>query len=50
MRRMISIEEALEEVLAEAPSFGLQEVPLREAFGRVLGEDVCAPIDTPPFE
>ncbi|AIF69938.1 molybdenum cofactor biosynthesis protein MoeA [Palaeococcus pacificus DY20341] len=44
----------LEEALKVIDSFGLkpqiEEIPLEEALGRVLAEDVKAPIDVPPFD
>jgi molybdopterin molybdotransferase len=41
-----------ERLIAErvAPVAGHEIVPLREADGRVLAEDVVAPIDVPPFD
>jgi molybdopterin molybdotransferase len=44
----------LEEAVKIVNSFGLQpkieEVPLGEALGRVLAEDIVSPIDVPPFD
>ena len=48
-RSMISVEEALEAVLALVEPVGSEAVPLREAGGRVLAEPVVAPRDQPPF-
>lgn len=48
MRTNLTVEEALELVLAEArgePS--VEELPLREALGRVLAEDLAALVDHP---
>ena len=47
----ISIEEAQTLVIAHcrARRLPMQSVPLQAAFGRVLGHDVCAPRDQPPF-
>jgi molybdopterin molybdotransferase len=41
-----------ERLIAErvAPVGGCETVPLREAVGRVLVEDVVAPVDLPPFD
>jgi molybdopterin molybdotransferase len=46
---MISFQEAQELVLRQARSFGLEEVELGAAFGRVLSETVKADRDYPPF-
>ena len=44
---MIEVEEAQRRVLAEVPVLGVEEVPLADALGRVLREDVAAPGDVP---
>ena len=51
-RRLMGLEEALEAVWkAVKPSpLGVEAVPVGEALGRVLAEDVVAPIDVPPFD
>jgi len=46
---MISVTEALANVLSLAEPVGSQTVALREAAGRVLARDVCARRDQPPF-
>jgi molybdopterin molybdotransferase len=46
---MISFQEAQEIVLAQALSFGTEEVVLDGAFGRVLAEPIRADRDYPPF-
>jgi molybdopterin molybdotransferase len=49
---MIGVDEALARVLAVAEQIGplpVEEVPLREATGRILREDVLASRDMPPF-
>jgi len=46
---MISFQEAQEIVLAQARSFGTEEVLLDGAFGRVLAEPIRADRDYPPF-
>ncbi|MDG2307281.1 MAG: molybdopterin molybdotransferase MoeA [Candidatus Binatia bacterium] len=46
---MISIREALELVLAEVRPLGAESIPLSEADGRILAEDVRAPSDVPSF-
>jgi molybdopterin molybdotransferase len=46
---MVSFQEAQEIVLAEARSFGTEEVMLGGAFGRVLVEKIRADRDYPPF-
>jgi molybdopterin molybdotransferase len=47
---MIPVDAALEIVLQHTPSLGVEEVPLAEALGRVLAEDVRADADLPPFD
>ncbi|MFN4232862.1 gephyrin-like molybdotransferase Glp [Thermus sp.] len=48
MRTGISVEEALELVLAEAKGeLPVEEVPLKEAFGRVLAEDLVSLVNHP---
>ncbi|WP_135256843.1 molybdopterin molybdotransferase MoeA [Thermus caldilimi] len=48
MRTGISVEEALELVLAEARGeLPLEEVPLKEAYGRVLAEDLVSLVNHP---
>jgi molybdopterin molybdotransferase len=46
---MITFQEAQEIVLAQARSFGTEEVILEEAFGRVLAQPIRADRDYPPF-
>jgi molybdopterin molybdotransferase len=45
--RMISVEEAQERVLAEAPRLGVERVAFTDALGRVLRENVHASADVP---
>jgi molybdopterin molybdotransferase len=47
---LISIDEARRRVLAAVRPLGDEEVPLGEAHGRVLAEDVESPVDVPPFD
>lgn len=48
MRTSLTVEEALELVLAEAKGeLGVEELPLREALGRVLAEDLPSLVDHP---
>ncbi len=47
---MIPVEEALEIVLREAPALPAEDVPLEEAVGRVLAEEVVSDTDLPPFD
>lgn len=47
---MISVEDALSRVLSLAPPVGIEEVPLEEAFDRVLAEPAVARITQPPFD
>ncbi len=46
---MISVEEALERILAEIAPLAVIQVPLPEALGVVLAEDVVAQADIPPL-
>jgi molybdopterin molybdotransferase len=45
--RLLSVEEAQQQVLAEVGLLDAEEVALAEAHGRVLREDVAAPFDVP---
>lgn len=48
---MLSYDQALERVLASAvPLSQAEEVPLLEALGRTLAQDVHAPLSLPPFD
>src|SRR5713226_1349778 len=47
---MIPVDAALDIVLKHTPVLSAEEVPLTEALGRVLAEDVCADADLPPFD
>jgi molybdopterin molybdotransferase len=49
MPRLLSIDEALAQVLARVQPLESEPVPVAEAAGRVLAEDVVALIDLPPF-
>ena len=46
---MLSVEEALERVLSAFHRLEAERVPILEALGRVLAEDVCAGEDIPPY-
>src|SRR5215216_1260825 len=48
---LMSVDEA-KALIAEriAVAAGVEDVPLIEADGRVLAEDICAPLDLPPFD
>jgi molybdopterin molybdotransferase len=45
-----SIHEASAKILADIRPLELERVPLRDAFGRVLAEDITSPIDHPPWD
>jgi molybdenum cofactor synthesis domain-containing protein len=47
---MISVDQALAVVLDNVASLGVETVALENAYGRVLGEDIIADIDLPPFD
>ena len=46
---MLSIAEASERILAEIKPLGPEPVPLRQALGRVLAEDISATVTMPPW-
>ena len=46
---MISVEEALERILAEIRPLNVIQVPLSESLGLVLAQDIVAQEDMPPF-
>jgi molybdopterin molybdotransferase len=47
---MIPVDRALEIVLEHTPALPAEEVPLADALGRFLAEDVAADVDFPPFD
>ena len=47
---MIHLEEAIHRILEQIPRLGLERLNLLQAQGRVLGEDVIAPRDIPPWD
>jgi molybdopterin molybdotransferase len=47
---LISIDEALGRVLEAVRPLEAEDVPVGEALGRVVAEDVESPIDVPPFD
>ena len=49
MRELLSLEEALEQVLEHARTLPAETVPLGDAVGRVLAEPAVARVDLPPF-
>jgi len=46
---MTTVEQATEIILANAPSFGVEQVPLGQAVGRILQQEIYADRDFPPF-
>ena len=46
---MISVNEALKIIISTIGNFGQETVPLKDAFNRVLAEDVFSDRDSPPF-
>jgi molybdopterin molybdotransferase len=46
---MLSVAEASERILAEIKPLAQEAVPLRQALGRVLGEDIPATVTMPPW-
>ena len=49
-RTLIPLEEALKTVLSYAKRTETEEVRFDDALNRVLAEDICSPIDSPPFD
>jgi len=47
---LLTKDEALQRVLALAKTLGAESVPLEDAIGRVLADDVRAAMDAPPFD
>src|SRR6185295_7968932 len=47
---VIPFDEALSSILDRTPRLELERVPLPDAAGRVLAEDVVADLDVPPFD
>ena len=50
MEAPIGIQEARRRVLAEVRPLPAEDVPLDQALGRVLADDVTSPVDVPPFD
>ncbi|MCP8306782.1 MAG: molybdopterin biosynthesis protein [archaeon] len=50
-KKLVTVEEALEALHEHVKPhpLGVEEVEIKEAYGRILGEDVIARIDLPPF-
>eukprot|EP00742_Colponemidia_sp_Colp-10_P003227 GILJ01003437.1.p1 GENE.GILJ01003437.1~~GILJ01003437.1.p1 ORF type:complete len:729 (-),score=124.40 GILJ01003437.1:35-2137(-) len=46
---MVPVPQALDMVLSHAATLGCEEVPLQDAYGRILAEDVIAREPFPPF-
>lgn len=49
-RTLISLEAALKTVLAHAKEAEKEAVNFDESVSRILAEDICSPIDSPPFD
>ncbi|HEY8517587.1 MAG TPA: gephyrin-like molybdotransferase Glp [Candidatus Binatia bacterium] len=47
---MVSVADAIEAVMSAVVPTPAEEVPVAEAGGRVLAQEVTAPLDIPPFE
>jgi molybdopterin molybdotransferase len=47
---MISVKEALHRILEQIPRLGRERVPLLQAQGRVLAEDIFSPRNIPPWD
>lgn len=49
-RPLLSVDEALERILQHFSPVEIEEIPLENADGRVLGEEIRAPLNLPPFD
>ena len=49
-RTLISLDEALKTVVAHAKRAEIEELGFDDTLNRVLAEDVCSPVDSPPFD
>ncbi len=49
-RKLLSVEQAVEKILAQASPLGTRRVALPEAVGHVLAEPAVADLDSPPFD
>jgi len=47
---MLTVEEALKAILSPLSPLPAERIPLREAHGLVLAEDIFADVDNPPFD
>ncbi|MDP3016439.1 MAG: molybdopterin molybdenumtransferase MoeA, partial [Deltaproteobacteria bacterium] len=47
---MITVEEALEQILSHIQPLGFEKVSILDALGRVIAEDMIAPRDLPPYD
>ncbi len=47
---MITVDEALDRILSKIKPLGLEKVSILDTMGRVIGEDIFAPRDIPPFD
>ncbi|MBI4496569.1 MAG: molybdopterin molybdotransferase MoeA [Chloroflexi bacterium] len=47
---LMSVEEALERILARVATLAPEAQPILEALGQVLAEDITAPFDVPPLD
>jgi molybdopterin molybdotransferase len=47
---MLSVEEALQKILAEVNVLETETVPIMESLGQVLAEDIISDIDVPPLD
>lgn len=47
---MLSVEEAQERILSHFAPLSTVEVPIADALGLTLADDVCSPVDVPPWD
>jgi len=47
---MLNVDEALNKLLSHIQPLGLEKVSLLDALGRVIGKDIVAPRDIPPYD
>jgi molybdopterin molybdotransferase len=47
---MISVEEAIHRILEQIPRLGKERLPILQCLGRIMGEDIFAPRNIPPWD
>ena len=47
---MLELEDAVEQIVAAVPPARAEAIPLREAHGRIVFQEIRSPMDLPPFD